>query len=117
MLTADQMRILPELFNDIADPRARFGSAPPFVGGAHTAAAATLCGMTGHKAIAGWAQDLGDKKHVRAWVVDVVRAAMSSPCESIIRNVLIRVDPAVRFLTAHCNNGTKLLRPKTKTSP
>ena len=25
MLTADQMRILPDFFNDIADPRARLG--------------------------------------------------------------------------------------------
>ena len=65
MLTADQMRILPDFFNDIADPRARSGRRHRLSTVLSIAAAATLCGMTGYKAMAGWAQDLGDKARER----------------------------------------------------
>jgi len=57
------------------------------------AAGAVLCGMRGYKAIADWAESLGQKARERfgcrrqggRYVV---------PSESIIRNVLIRVEPA-----------------------
>ncbi len=94
MLTADQMRILPDFFNDIADPRSRSGRRHRLSMVLSIAAAATLCGMKGYKAMAGWAQDLGEKARERLgcrredgrYVV---------PSESIIRDVLMRVDPAV----------------------
>jgi hypothetical protein len=93
MLTAEQMRTLPDFFNDIPDPRRAQGRRHrlPVVLG--IAAAAVLCGMRGYKAIAGWAEDLRPKarerfgcrrKHGRYLV----------PSESIIRDVLVRVDPA-----------------------
>ncbi len=94
MLTADQMRILPDFFNDIADPRARSGRRHRLSAVLSIAAAATLCGMTGYKAIAGWAQDLGDKARARLGCRRV-EGRYVVPSESIIRNVLIRVDPAV----------------------
>ena len=50
--------------------------------------------MTGYKAIAGWAQDLGDKARARLGCRRV-EGRYVVPSESIIRNVLIRVDPAV----------------------
>lgn len=92
MLTADQMRTLPDFFNDIPDPRREEGRRHrlPVVLG--IAAAATLCGMRGYKAIAGWAKDLrpkarerfGCRREQKRYVV---------PSESIIRDVLVRVDP------------------------
>ena len=92
MLTADQMRTLPDFFNDIPDPRREEGRRHrlPVVLG--LAAAATLCGMRGYKAIAGWAQDLrpkarerfGCRREQKRYVV---------PSASIIRDVLVRVDP------------------------
>ena len=50
--------------------------------------------MTGYKAMAGWAQDLGDKARERLGCRRV-DGRYRVPSESIIRNVLIRVDPAV----------------------
>jgi hypothetical protein len=58
------------------------------------AAAATLCGMKGYKAMAGWAQDLGQKARERLGCRRV-DGKYVVPSESIIRDVLIRVDPAV----------------------
>jgi len=58
------------------------------------AAAATLCGMKGYKAMAGWAQDLGQKARERLGCRRV-DGQYVVPSESIIRDVLIRVDPGV----------------------
>ena len=94
MLTADQMRILPDFFSDIADPRSRSGRRHRLSSVLSIAAAATLCGMKGYKAMAGWAKDLGDKACERLGCRRV-DGKYVVPSESIIRNVLIRVDPAV----------------------
>lgn len=94
MLTADQMRILPDFFNDIADPRSRSGRRHRLSMVLSIAAAATLCGMKGYKAMAGWAQDLGEKARARLGCRRV-DGKYVVPSESIIRDVLIRVDPAV----------------------
>lgn len=94
MLSADQMRILPDFFNDIADPRSRSGRRHRLSSVLSIAAAATLCGMKGYKAMAGWAKDLGDKACERLGCRRV-DGKYVVPSESIIRDVLIRVDPAV----------------------
>ena len=94
MLTADQMRILPDFFNDIADPRSRSGRRHRLSSVLSIAAAATLCGMKGYKAMAGWAKDLGEKARGRLGCRRV-DGQYVVPSESIIRDVLIRVDPAV----------------------
>lgn len=94
MLTADQMRILPDFFNDIADPRSRSGRRHRLSMVLSIAAAATLCGMKGYKAMAGWAQDLGQKARERLGCRRV-EGQYIVPSESIIRDVLMRVDPAV----------------------
>ena len=95
MLTADQMRILPDFFNDIADPRARSGRRHRLSTVLSIAAAATLCGMKGYKVMAGWAQDLGEKARARLGCRRV-DGKYVVPSESIFRDVLIRVNPAVQ---------------------
>ena len=92
MLTADQMRSLPDFFTDIPDPRRAQGRRHRLATVLALAAGAVLCGMRGYKAIAQWAQSLGPKARQRFrcrhydgqhWV----------PSESIVRDVLLRVDP------------------------
>ena len=91
-LQADHMRSLPECFADIPDPRQAQGRRHRLAVVLAIAAGATLCGMRGYQAMAGWAKSLGPKARERfgcrrkdgAYVV---------PSESIIRAVLIRVDP------------------------
>jgi Domain of unknown function (DUF4338)/DDE_Tnp_1-associated len=92
MLTADQMRTLPDFFADIPDPRRRQGRRHPLPAVLAIAAGAILCGMRGYKAIAEWANSLSPKARQR------FRCRRSGgqylvPCEYIIRDVLIRVDP------------------------
>ena len=56
------------------------------------AAGAILCGMRGYKAIAGWANDLKPKARAR-FGCRRRNGIYHVPSESIIRDVLIRVDP------------------------
>jgi hypothetical protein len=56
------------------------------------AAAATLCGMNGYKAMAGWAQDLGQKARAR-FKCRREEGGYVVPSESVIRDVLLRVEP------------------------
>lgn len=56
------------------------------------AAGATLCGMRGYKAIAEWAKDLGPKARERFGCRRIEKRYIV-PSESIIRDVLVRVDP------------------------
>lgn len=68
MLTAEQMRTLPDFFQDIPDPRRPQGRRHrlPVVLG--IAAGAILCGMRGYKAIAEWAGDLGVQGPRTLWL-------------------------------------------------
>src|SRR5208337_139286 len=65
MLTADQMRTLPDFFADIPDPRRRQGRRHPLPAILAIAAGAILCGMRGYKAIAEWANNLTPKARQR----------------------------------------------------
>jgi len=92
MLTAGQMRSLPDFFADIPDPRRAKGRRHPLPAVLAIAAGAILCGMRGYKGISDWAQSLGPKARER------FRCRRSNgeyivPSEYIIRDVLIRVDP------------------------
>jgi hypothetical protein len=105
MLTAQQMRTLPDFFNDIPDPRRAEGKRHRLSVVLGIAAGATLCGMRGYKAIATWAKDLkpkarerfGCRRENKKYVV---------PSESIIRDVLVRVDPAKLDLALQQWNAT-----------
>ncbi len=92
MLTAQQMRTLPDFFNDIPDPRRAEGRRHRLSVVLAIAAGATLCGMRGYKAIATWAKDLKPKARERFGCRSENKKRVV-PSESIIRDVLVRVDP------------------------
>ena len=57
-LTAEQMRSLPDVFRSVDDPRRRQGQRHGLPTILSLAAAATLSGMRGYKAISEWVEDL-----------------------------------------------------------
>ena len=92
MLTADQMRMLPDFFADIPDPRRAQGRRHSLPTVLAIAAGAILCGMCGYKAIADWANSLGSKARER-FRCRRKNGHLLVPSESIIRDCLVRVDP------------------------
>jgi len=93
MMSAEHMRALPDFFSVIADPRRAQGRRHRLPTVLAIAAGATLCGMRGYKAIADWAQSLGPKALARFGCRRDNEGHYLVPSESIIRDVLIRVDP------------------------
>lgn len=92
MLSAEQMCSLPEFFADIPDPRRKQGRRHPLPVVLAIAAGAILCGMQGYKAISGWAEDLGQKARAR-FRCRCRNRLYEVPSLSVIRDVLVRVDP------------------------
>jgi hypothetical protein len=92
MLKAQQMQSLPNFFADIPDPRRAQGRRHPLSTVLAIAAGATLCGMRGYLAISDWAKSLGQRARQRFGCRYQNRRYIV-PSLSIIRDVLIRVDP------------------------
>lgn len=92
MLHAQQMQSLPEFFRQIPDPRRAQGQRHRLSTILAIAAGATLCGMHGYQAISQWAQNLG-KNARRRFGCRYKNGRYIVPSLSIIRDVLIRVDP------------------------
>lgn len=92
MLTADQMRSLPDFFTKVPDPRTPQGRRHRLATVLAIVAGATLCGMRGYKAISDWAKNLGPKARQR-FRCRYEKGVFIVPSESIIRNILIRVEP------------------------
>jgi len=92
MLTADQMQSLPSFFSDIPDPRRCQGRRHRLSNVLAIAAGAILCGMRGYRAISDWANSLGPKARER-FNCRREGGCYIVPSESIIRDVLIRVEP------------------------
>ncbi len=92
MLTADQMRTLPEFFADIPDPRRKQGQRHSLPTILAIVAGAVLCGMEGYKAISGWAQALGPKARER-FHCRRRHGRREVPSCTTIRDLMIRVDP------------------------
>ena len=92
MLSAEHMRLLPDYFADIPDPRRPQGRRHRLPTVLAIAAAATLCGMRGYKAIAEWANSLGPKARER-FGCRREHGRRVVPSEYVIRDVLVRVDP------------------------
>jgi len=92
MLSAQQMQSLPEFFADIPDPRRAQGRRHPLSSVLAIAAGATLCGMRGYLAISDWAKSLGQRARER-FGCRYENKRYVVPSLSIIRDVLIRVDP------------------------
>ena len=93
MLSAAQMRSLPAFFQNIDDPRRRQGRRHALPTVLALAAAATLCGMRGYKAISEWVEDLGPKA-LQRFLVRRRDGQYRPPSLSAMRSLLIRVDPA-----------------------
>jgi Domain of unknown function (DUF4338)/DDE_Tnp_1-associated len=93
MLSADQMHSLPRFFTDIPDPRRTQGRRHRLSTVLAMSAGAILCGMRGYKAISDWAESLSQKAR-RRFGCRFEKGCYLVPSESIIRDVLIRVDPA-----------------------
>ncbi len=92
MLNAEQMQSLPAFFKGNPDPRRAQGRRHRLNTVLTIAAGAVLCGMRGYKAIAGWADSLSQKARER-FGCRRQKGGKVVPIESIIRDVLIRVDP------------------------
>jgi hypothetical protein len=92
MLRADTMQSLPHFFAHIPDPRRSQGRRHRLSTVLAIAAAASLCGMRGYKAISNWAESLGEKARER-FGCRLEDGGRIVPSESLIRRVLIRVDP------------------------
>lgn len=92
MLTADQMRTLPEFFADIPDPRRKQGQRHSLPTVLAIVAGAVLSGMEGYKAISGWARALGPKARER-FGCRRRNGQRQVPSCTTIREVMIRVDP------------------------
>lgn len=91
-LTAEHMRALPDFFKEIPDPRREQGRRHRIEVVLAIAVAAVLCGMSGYKAISDWAQSLKSKAR-RRFRCRRRNGKDILPSESIIRDVLVRVDP------------------------
>ena len=92
MLNAQQMRSLPEYFTDMADPRRRQGRRHRLAVVLGIAAGATLCGMEGYKAIATWANALGQQARERFGCRRENKRYVV-PSEFVIRDCLVRIEP------------------------
>lgn len=92
MLSAQQMQSLPKFFADIPDPRRSQGRRHRLSTVLAIVAGATLCGMRGYLAISDWANSLGQKARER-FGCRYMKRRYIVPSLSIIREVLIRVDP------------------------
>ena len=92
MLKAEQMHSLPSFFADIPDPRRTQGRRHRLSTVLAIAAGATMCGMRGYNAISDWAESLGQNAR-RRFGCRYENGRSVVPSESIIRDVLIRIDP------------------------
>jgi hypothetical protein len=91
-LRARYMKSLPYFFEEITDPRRSQGKRHRIEVVLSIVAGAILCGMCGYKAISDWAKNLSLKARAR-FCCRRRNNKYSVPSESIIRDVLIRVDP------------------------
>ena len=92
MLKAEQMRSLPYFFRDIPDPRRAQGRRHALSTVLAIACGGILCGMRGYQAISDWANSLSPKARER-FNCRYEKGRYLVPSLSIIRDVLIRVDP------------------------
>jgi hypothetical protein len=92
MLSAQQMRSLPDFFIDIPDPRRAQGRRHALPTVLAIACAAILCGMRGYKAISEWADALGHKSRMRLGCRRE-NGSYIVPSEFVIRDCLVRIEP------------------------
>ncbi len=91
-ITTQQMRSLPAFFKEIGDPRRAQGRRHRLSTVLGIATAAVLCGMRSYESIFDWAESLTQKsrEHFRC---RYHKGRYHIPSLSIIRDLLVRVDP------------------------
>ena len=92
MLSADQMKTLPEVFANLPDPRRGQGQRHRLSTILALSTGAILCGRIGYKGIAQWAKSLGQDARAR-FNCRYKQGKYLVPSESAIRNVLIKMSP------------------------
>lgn len=92
MITATQMKTLPQLFNEIEDPRRAEGRRHRLSTILGIATGAVLCGRVGYKGIAQWAKSLSPDARAR-FRCRYKNDRYIVPSEYVIRNILIRIEP------------------------
>lgn len=103
-LTSHQMQTLSDFFTNIPDSRRAQGRRHRLTTVLAIAVGATLCGMRGYKAISDWAKRLGSKARKR-FCCRLVNGRRLVPSEYVIRDVLVRTDPAeINRALQHWNN-------------
>ena len=103
MLSAQQMKSLPDFFKEISDPRRAQGRRHRLCTVLAIAAGATLCGMRGYQAISDWANSLGQDAR-RRFGCRYQNRRYIVPSLSVIRDVLIRVGPEDLDYALQCWN-------------
>jgi hypothetical protein len=103
-LSAEHLQSLPAFFAPITDPRRTQGRRHPLPAVLAIATAAVLCGARGYKAISDWAQALSPRARARLRC-RYRKGHYSVPSESILRDVLIRVDPVELDQAFQCWNA------------
>jgi len=91
-ITADQMRSLPSFFKEITDPRRPQGLRHRLATVLGIAAGAVLCGMRSYESMFDWADSLSQKAREH-FGCRYHKRRHEVPSLSIIRDVLVRVDP------------------------
>ena len=91
-LRAEHMQSLPEFFRPITDPRRAQGRRHPLPAVLAIATAAVLCGARGYEAISDWAQAQSQRALAR-FRCRYRNGHYFAPSKSILRDVLMRVDP------------------------
>ena len=91
-ITAAQKRSLPSFFKEITDPRRQQGLRHRLPTVLSIAAGAVLCGMRSYESISDWAESLSQKAREH-FGCRYQKGRYEVPSLSIIRDVLVRVDP------------------------
>jgi len=91
-ITANQMRSLPDFFINVTDPRCSKGRRHRLITVLSIAAGAVLCGMRTYESMSEWADNLSQKARER-FRCRYDKGRFVVPSLSIIRDVLVRVDP------------------------
>lgn len=92
-ISTTQMRSLPDFFDRVTDPRRAQGRRHRLSTVLGIAAGAVLCGMRSYESIAEWADSLSQKnrEHFRC---RYAKGRFLVPSLTILRDLLVRVDPA-----------------------
>ena len=97
------MRSLPDFFKQIEDPRRTQGLRHRLPSVLGIAAGAVLCGMRSYESISDWAESLTQKAR-EYFCCRYTKGCYEVPSLSILRDVLVRVDPGELEAAFRCWN-------------